>query len=279
MDRIEIKVKCSRTLELVRKALSAGYIDPENGTLMKSNVGTPQGSVLSPLLCNIVLHELDSYLNKLKSEFHSGSRRRPNTSYEKLYNLRRYEKDIAIRRNLLLEMRKLRSTDPMDPNFKRIKYVRYADDFVILVIGTNQDAVKIRSRVKDLLKNKCGLELNIDKTLISNIRKDGFKFLGADCGKAIMTQNHVVKLKKNVSIRATTRMRMNIDLRKIYKKLVSLKIAKWDENNTQVPRGTANTMLINFSHSDIIAFYNSKARGLYSYYSFAGNRKRLNLVL
>lgn len=278
LGRVGKRVKCQRTLELVKKALSAGYIDPETGTLVKSDTGTPQGSVLSPLLCNIVLHELDSFMEGVKREFHSGNRRRANPAYVKLQNARRYEKDTIIRRKLLQEMRKLRATDPMDPHFRRLKYVRYADDFVVLIIGTRGEATKIRTRIKDLLYNKCGLELNVDKTIISDIRREGFKFLGADCNRANMIRNHVVKLKKNISMRATTRMRMNIDLRKVYKKLVSIGVAKWDENKVAVPRGTANTKLINFSHSDIIAFYNSKARGLYSYYSFAGNRKRLGLV-
>ena len=279
MKRVGEKVVCRRTLELVRKAISAGHLDPKTGALVQGKFGTPQGSVLSPFLSNIVLHELDKFIGDLKAEFDAGTKRRPNPKYVKLNSKRRNLKDIRERRKVLREMRSLMASDPMDANFKRLKYVRYADDFVILVIGSQEDTLKIRDKVKNFIANKCGLELNLEKTLITNFRKEGFKFLGTDCRKVNMTQNHVVKLKQNVSVRATTRLRVNIDLKKVYKALVSSGIAKWDENNPQVPRGTAKNVLINSSHADIVAFFNSKARGLVSFYSFAGNRKRLNLVL
>lgn len=279
MERVGKLVKCQRTLELVRKALSAGYIDPKTGVLLKDDVGTPQGSVLSPLLCNIVLHELDKFIDSMGSEFKSGTKRRPNPDYVKLNSKRRNLKDLKARKQILREMRKISASDPMDPNFKRIKYIRYADDFVVLVIGSYSDATKMRAKIKDFLLDNCGLSLNIDKTVISNIRKPGFKFLGADCKRADMTKNHVIRLKANVSVRATTRLRVNIDLNKVYKKLVAIGVAKWDNNNNMVPRGTAKNALINLSHADIVAFYNSKIRGLVSFYSFAGNRKRLNLVI
>lgn len=69
MKRVKKIVRCHRTLELINNALSAGYFDPQTGALHRDNVGTPQGSVLSPLLCNIVLHELDNYLDKLSVQF------------------------------------------------------------------------------------------------------------------------------------------------------------------------------------------------------------------
>lgn len=279
MERVGKLVKCQRTLELVRKALSAGFIDPKTGELRRDNVGTPQGSVLSPLLCNIVLHELDKFIDDMGREFKSGVKRRPNPNYVKLNSKRRNLKDLKARKLVLQEMRRIPASDPMDPNFKRIKYVRYADDFVVLVIGSYSDAEKMRARIKDFLLNNCGLTLNLDKTLISNIRKPGFKFLGADCKRADMTKNHVVRLKENVTVRATTRLRVNIDLNKVYKKLVSIGVAKWDNENNMVPRGTAKNALINLSHADIVAFYSSKIRGLVSFYSFAGNRRRLNLVI
>jgi len=65
-----------------------------------------------------------------------------------------------------------------DPNFKRMMYLRYADDFVILISGSSDDALMIKNRVKDILSQKCGLELNKEKTIIT-ATKDGFKFLGA----------------------------------------------------------------------------------------------------
>lgn len=279
MERIKKVIKCQRTVELINKALQAGYIDPDTKQLNTSSVGTPQGSVLSPLLCNIVLHELDKFIEELRRSYNKGEKRRPNPAYVKLNSRRRYIRDPILRAKSLTEMRRLLASDPMDPDFRRLKYVRYADDFVILIIGPYSDAVKIREKVKNVLKSQCGLELNVDKTVISNIQKEGFKFLGADCNRANMTQNHAVKLKRNITIRATTRLRVNIDLEKVYKKLVTNKLAKWESQTSLVPRGTAHNGLINLSHAEIVSFYNSKVRGLYTYYSFAGNRKRLNFVI
>jgi len=216
-------------------------------------------------------------MERTRATFRKGDKRRPNPAYVKLNSKRRYIRNLSERNKTLRDMRKLLASDPQDPNFRRLKYVRYADDFVILVIGTHDDAVKIRTKVKDFLANY-GLELNIEKTIITNIQKEGFKFLGADCNRAKMTQNHVVRLKGKISVRATTRLRVNIDLNKVYKKLVSSGVAKYDAENRLVPRGTAKLNLINLSHYEIVSFYNSKMRGLYNFFSFAGNRKRLNLV-
>jgi len=179
---------------------------------------------------------------------------------------------------MLLQLRKLLASDPLDTNFIRLKYVRYAYDFVVLVIAPLYKTEHIRDRIQSFLKGKCGLDLKMENTIITNIQKEGFKFLGADCQRANMTKNHVFKSQRGITKRAT-RLRVNIDMNKVYKKLVERKVAKYDELNKAVPRGTANNALINLSHADIIAFYNSKVRGLYNYYSFAGNRKRLKLVI
>lgn len=272
--RVGKVVKCNRTLELLKKSLTAGYIDPESKKQASSGVGTPQGSVLSPLLCNIVLHELDKYIEEIKTGFESGQTRRKNPIYEKLANLRKATKDRSTRISILQELRRTPSTDPMDPNFRRLMYVRYADDFVILIAGKYSDANLIRTKIKDFLREKCGLELNLDKTLISDI-KDGFKFLGAHCRK-LSKHAYVIRHKTGFKKRATMRLLTYIDLKKVYRKLVSTRIAKFEKRQTI--RGTARNDLINFSHADIVAFYNSKIRGLHSFFSFAGNRSRLVFI-
>ena len=82
MEILKRRVKCERTLTLVHKALKVGYIDPDTKQLVRSKIGTPQGSVLSPLLANIVLHELDEYLaNELMPKYNRGKRRRTNPEY------------------------------------------------------------------------------------------------------------------------------------------------------------------------------------------------------
>ena len=165
---------------------------------------------------------------------------------------------------------------PFDKDYTSVKYVRYADDFVVLVTGSLADAVQIRTQIKEVLDKRCGLELNLEKTEITNLQKDGFKFLGASCNKADRTKTFVVKHSRMKSVRANVRLRVNVDLDKINKKLVASKLAKWDSNHELV--GTAYNAIINLSHAEIINFFNSKFRGLYSFYSFAGNRKKLWLI-
>lgn len=159
-------------LNIVRKFLSAGYVDPSTGKQIIENYGAPQGGILSPLLSNIVLHELDKYMAKSTLSFNKGKKGRPNQIYKRLMSKRGRTKSAVEKRQLLLQMRKLRSVDMFDPNLRRMEYIRYADDFVILVTGSYKDANFIKNNVKDYLKVNCGLELNIDKTAISNINKE-----------------------------------------------------------------------------------------------------------
>jgi group II intron reverse transcriptase/maturase len=274
MDRISKKIKCARTLELIKKALKAGYVDPDTGSTVKGYLGTPQGSVLSPLLSNIVLHELDSYMEDLRKSFNKGKYRQRNTEYNKLELKRRRTEDPDIRKECLLAMRKLTAYNPNDPNFRRLLYVRYADDFVVLVIGSHKDAMNIRRRIKDVLSIRCGLSLNLEKTEINNIQEEGFNFLGAWISRANMRKNSLMKTKSGIRRRMTTRMRVYIDSKKVYKKLVDAKLAKTRHGNI-VPRGTAKNAMINLSHYEIVSFFNSKIHGLLNFFSFAGNREKL----
>lgn len=273
MKRVSKVVKCQRTFELIKKSLDAGYVDPENGRVCQEERGTPQGSVLSPLLSNIVLHELYKYIKNLRTKFTRGRLRSRKPKYVSIISKLRSIKDPNIRKEMLAEARKLHSTNQMDPNFRRLKYIRYADDFVVLITGPLGEAEGVRSRIQEVLDKKCGLELNMEKTQITNLQKEGFKFLGASCNKADRTKTFVVKHKRMKSVRANVRLRVNVDLNQISKKLVACKLAKWNSKHELV--GTAYNSMINLSHAEIINFFNSKFRGLCNFYSFAGNRKKL----
>lgn len=226
MEKVRKVIKCEKTLELINKSLKAGYIDPETLALHREDKGTAQGSVLSPLLSNIVLHELDQFMYDLKKKFHKGAKRRRNPAYVNIISKRRSIRDLKARKQMLREARKLYSLDQMDPNFKRLKYVRYADDFVVLVIGSYKEAEKIRVQISNLLASKCGLKLNMEKSVITHIQKKGFQFLGASCAKADRTKNHVIKHARMESTRANVRLRVNVDMNKIFKKLTILGFAK-----------------------------------------------------
>jgi retron-type reverse transcriptase len=164
------KVDCVSTLTLVKRILNAGYVLDEdlkkigkkNAKVYRTNKGTPQGIVLSPLFSNILLHELDEFIEeKLKIEYIKGKKRKANLEYRKLrYRIKR-ETDLKKRRVLIKECLKVPSKDFYDPNFKRLFYVRYVDDWVILMTGSIKEAKHVRDLVSKKLQS-IGLTLNLE---------------------------------------------------------------------------------------------------------------------
>ena len=278
MKQIGKTIKCARTLELIHKAIKVTVRDLHTQENFKSKIGTPQASVVSPILANIVLHEMDWYMKEYKFKYDKGKIRILNPTYSRLLGQRRYSKDPLIRKQLLKEMKKHHSLDMRNPNFRRLLYVRYADDFVICIIGPKSDAINIKRNIKNFLKDNCALDLNIDKTIISNM-KYGFNFLGAHIVKANMLKNHMLKVSAKGTRRATTKLRVNMDTRKVLQKLIQTRIAKWIDCNKLLARGTAFNSMINHSHADIICFYNSKINGLINFNSFFENRSRLHYII
>lgn len=276
------EIKCAKTLDLINRALTIGYIDRKSKRRYTSDIGTPQGSILSPLLANIVLHELDKFATEvLIPKYHRGGRRRTNPVYNKLVHIRYTKKDASEeeRRMALKMMHKTPRMDNYDPGYRRSMYVRYADDFVFLIEGPRTEAVSIKEEIKKSLKEKTGLELNDEKTLITQIR-DGFHFLGAH----IKTLRHVdfrMKTKtvkgKVISMRANVRARVNMPTKRIIEKLISTKFAHRSKLGKLL--ATPFTKQINLDHSTIIQFYNSKIHGLLNYYTFAANRIELQNII
>lgn len=272
-------ITCQRTLELINKGLKAGYIDPKSGKTIREKTGTPQGSVLSPLLCNIVLHELDMFMHKLQDRYKKGTKRRENIAYRKVRHKRERAFKIEDRRLLLAEMRRIPRGDPMDPGFRRLLYIRFADDFIILIIGTRNEAIRIKKEVSHVLAQKCGLELNETKTTITHTASEWFEFLGAMC-KNIPRLNRPFAKSGNTttSRRVPTRIMIFAPIKKLLLKLKTRGIAKASSGDGTL-RPTALRGLTGMQHADIIGFYQQKITGILNYYSFAGNRGNLSKVI
>lgn len=186
MTRIKSKIGDSKIIELITKFIKAGYIDPvKNKTLVSYNLGTPQGGMLSPLLANIVLHELDKFMDNYTKQNFLKEGNKINSIYTKLARQRGGSIDPVERVKILRKMRLTRRTLITDPNLplKRIEYIRYADDFIVLVSGSIQDAKNIQQLINNFLKSNCGLELNMEKSVISNMLNEKWSFLGADIRK------------------------------------------------------------------------------------------------
>ena len=126
------KIQDERFLNLIWKLLRAGYFDMR-GTRQDSLAGTPQGSGVSPILANIYLHELDEKVDVLRQKLATGKKKRRNPLYRKLSARKRAlanrgATDTPEFRELVRHIRSIPSVDVNDPNFIRIKYIRYADD-------------------------------------------------------------------------------------------------------------------------------------------------------
>jgi RNA-directed DNA polymerase len=144
--------------------LNAGYL--ENWTYHTTYSGVPQGSIVSPILANVVLHELDLFMKTLKKLFDTGKRRKANKDYihysNKINRLRRKYDSLKgkeehtvklqeikrVIQQLKKQRRKYPSSDPFDTVYRRLYYCRYADDFGIGIIGSKADAEAIRQEVK-----------------------------------------------------------------------------------------------------------------------------------
>jgi group II intron reverse transcriptase/maturase len=278
------KVDCPGTLTLIKKILNAGYVlnddlkkvGRKNAKVYKSNLGTPQGIVLSSLFSNIVLHELDVYIIE-ELKFNKGKKRKANLEYRKLrYQIKR-ENDLKKRRVLINNCRKVPSKDLHDPNFKRLFYVRYVDDWVILVAGFFEDAKIIRNKVSDKLR-KLGLTLNFGKTQITSLRKDKCHFLGIDFFIRKNTEEHhkpTRLVKKNTTIRQRFAPRI-IFQAPILKLLTDLKDKGFVKRSTKgefFPIGKSNC--IPLTHPQILNYFNSRIRGILNYYSCVHNRNEL----
>lgn len=177
------KIKDEKFIRLIYKFLRAGYL--EEWKYHKTISGTPQGGIISPILANIYLDKLDRYIEEYKLKFDRGKQRRKNKEYkladQRVYRARKKyeelkdtlsqeEKEQCIKRikELRAEQYRVPNTDPFDESFKRIQYVRYADDFLIGVIGSKQDAENIKQDLTNFLREKLNLNLSAEKTLITH---------------------------------------------------------------------------------------------------------------
>ena len=183
------RISDERFLRLIRKFLNAGYI--ENWEYHNTFSGTPQGGIISPILANIYLDCFDKYMEEYTRNFNKGKERHLTKEYsrlsEQIYKLKaeiESAKDAESAKQLKDKYEKLRRErlkvtcrDYMDDTYKRLKYTRYADDFLIGVIGSKADCIKIKSDITQYMQECLHLEMSQEKTLITNAQKPA-KFLG-----------------------------------------------------------------------------------------------------
>ena len=262
-------IQDGRLLNLLRMGLEAGYL--EDWQYNRTYSGTPQGGILSPLLANIYLHELDVYIGDvLIPQFMRGKRRAENPEYRNFaYAIKcaRKEGDEKRVQDLEFQRRQLPSQDVYDPNFRRLQYIRYADDFILSIIGTKAEAEEIKTAISAFLKEKLHLEMSASKTLITHSRTEHARFLGYDISvyhsdDKISPRNGT--LTKTRSVNGCVRL--------------GIPYGKVDELTKHYMRGEKpihEAGLLAFSDAQIIDVYQQRFRGVAEYYKFATDRNAL----
>jgi group II intron reverse transcriptase/maturase len=169
-----------RFLRLLENLLEAGYL--EQWRYHATPSGSPQGGIVSPTLSNIYLDRLDTFVESVLLPTHNrGDDRKPNLTYKALLDRAGYLRRTGRTedgRTMRQQAQQLPSRRLDDPDYRRLKYVRYADDFLLGYVGTRQEAEAIKQQLADFLKTQLRLDLSNDKTLITHARSAAARFLG-----------------------------------------------------------------------------------------------------
>jgi group II intron reverse transcriptase/maturase len=170
MKILERKIQDSTILRLIRSGLKAKVFQKDQTSYIPE-VGTPQGGILSPLLSNIYLNELDQFIENLCKQYQGDVKpgnRKKNIGANKLLRVGNKSQYYKL---------KIPSRIPNEVGYRNCKYIRYADDFVIGILGPRSMAIEIKDKVKDFLENELKVELRLEKTKVTHITK-GIEFLG-----------------------------------------------------------------------------------------------------
>ena len=273
LNILKKRIDCSKFLSLIKNSIKTGF--KENKKFYQSNRGLFQGNVTSPILNNIYLHEFDLFISSLMESFYKGKKRRKSPIYRKIQYEMSKLNDTKELRALRRKLWQVDSKDPMDPNFRRLYYVRYVDDFVVGVIGSYKNTLDIQEKIRIFLKNTLKLTLNEKKTFITNFSKKPIKFLGAYIKGTWETEKRIQTIVKNgvrYKVRVTGRVGLHAPIKDLFEKATLSGFFK-KKHTKFVP--TRVGWLINLDHADIIRYFNSVIRGNLNYYSFANNRKSL----
>lgn len=260
MEILRETIHDNRFLRLVDGLRKAGYL--EEWYYHRTLSGTPQGGVISPILSNIYLDRLDKYVEKvLLPKYNRKDERRKNPQYMRVrkrmhaLSQKGMTKEAAQMRK---QLRPLPCNDPYDPEYRRLRYVRYADDFLLGFAGPEAEAEEIKEQLRRFLQEELKLEMSQEKTLITQAHTRAARFLGYE----IATQQANDKLGQNKGRNVNGRMELRVPTDVI------------EENCAKYQKGgkpTHKAELTPESDFAITEKYQWKYRGLVQYYVLAVN--------
>ena len=276
------RISDDRFIRLIRKFLKAGYV--EDWTFHNTYSGTPQGGIVSPILANIYLDKLDKYVKEYIRHFDKGTKRRPGKESNDLANERKRtvrklkkvkdgtEKAALVARLKAIEQERAAfpSGDEMDGSYRRLKYIRYADDFILGVIGSKEDALRIKEDIKSFLSENLALELSEEKTLITHTGKSA-KFLGYEI---TVTRNNHQRRDVQGRLRRTygKRARLNVSMATLRDKLLEYGAMEIKlRNGKEIWKPKCRSGLIFNDDLEILDRYNRETVGFCNYYLIANN--------
>ena len=276
------RISDDRFIRLIRKFLKAGYV--EDWTFHNTYSGTPQGGIVSPILANIYLDKLDKYVKEYIRHFDMGTKRRPGKESNDLANERKRtvrklkkvkdgtEKAALVARLKAIEQERAAfpSGDEMDGSYRRLKYIRYADDFILGVIGSKEDALRIKEDIKSFLSESLALELSEEKTLITHTGKSA-KFLGYEI---TVTRNNHQRRDVQGRLRRTygKRVRLNVSMATLRDKLLEYGAMEINlRNGKEIWKPKCRSGLIFNDDLEILDRYNRETVGFCNYYLIANN--------
>ena len=274
------RIKDEAFISLMWKFLRAGYM--EQWVYHTTYSGSPQGSGMSPILSNIYLHELDVFMANLKSKFDRGETRfrKVHENHDKVrWAFRKAKRNLEVNRNeenvkaFKLAQKNMLFTphlSEMDNSYKRLQYNRYADDFLVAIIGPKEDAQCIKEQVKVFLQDTLKLTMSEEKTHITH-SSEMVRYLGYDI--RVSRSQDVKRTKKGLQRVWYGKVQLYVPKEKWIAKLHeyrALKIKK-DENGKEIWKPIHRGALMPLDEVAIISKYNSEIRGLYNYYRMAIN--------
>lgn len=276
------RISDDRFIRLIRKFLKAGYV--EDWTFHNTYSGMPQGGIVSPILANIYLDKLDKYVKEYIRHFDMGTKRRPGKESNDLANERKRtvrklkkikdgtEKAALVARLKAIEQERAAfpSGDEMDGSYRRLKYIRYADDFILGVNGSKEDALRIKEDIKSFLSESLALELSEEKTLITHTGKSA-KFLGYEI---TVTRNNHQRRDVQGRLRRTygKRVRLNVSMATLRDKLLEYGAMEIKlRNGKEIWKPKCRSGLIFNDDLEILDRYNRETVGFCNYYLIANN--------